>query len=165
MAGLLDDLRRWRQDGWPVRVTLLDPHLDGSGQERDRAMAERLRAAVAAAPADLVIALTGNLHSRLSRGVPWDKSYENMGFLFAQAVPGVKAMSLDVRSTGGTAWYCQGFSAGENSCKVWPVKARPGAGEPRVVVHPGLDGDGFNGVYEVGRMTASLPAAKPVPGK
>jgi hypothetical protein len=165
MAGLLDDLRRWRHAGWPVRVALLDRQVNPSGQERDRAMAERLQSIYATALPDLVITLTGNLHNRLSRGVPWDKSYENMGFLFVQRGPGVRATSLNVRWTGGTAWYCQGADGGENSCKAWPLKVGPGDGLRRVVVHPELDGDGFNGVYEIGRMTASLPAAMPAPAK
>ncbi len=169
MAALLENLRRFRHDGWPVRVALLDRQVHGSGQERDRAMAERLRGIVAAAPADLVITLTGNLHARLAKGVPWDKSYENMGFLFARALPGVQATALDARSTGGTAWYCQGTAAGspaagaDNGCKVWPVQGRPGTGAAKVVVHPGLDGDGFNGVYEIGGTTASSPASPAVP--
>jgi hypothetical protein len=163
MAALLDDLRRFHHAGWPVQVTLLDRQVNGSSQDRDRAMAERLRGFVAAAPKDLVITLTGNLHPRLAKGVPWDKSYENMGFLFLQAVPGVKATSLNVRSTGGTAWYCQGLNGGESSCKVWPVKGTPGTGAQKVVVHPSLDGDGFNGIYEIGRATASPPAVPPVP--
>jgi hypothetical protein len=162
MAGLLDDLRRWRHDGWPVRVALLDRQVNGSGQERDRAMADRLQSISAAALPGLVITLTGNLHNRLSRGVPWDKSYENMGFLFVQKGTGVRATSLNVRWTGGTAWLCQGLNAGEDSCKAWPVKAGPGDGIQKVVFHPELDADGFNGVYEVGKLTASLPAA-PLP--
>ena len=158
MAALLENLRRFRHDGWPVRVTLLDRQVNGSGQERDRALAERLRGIVAAAPTDLVITLTGNLHPRLAKGVPWDKSYENMGFLFTQAAPGVKATALDVRTTGGTAWYCQQASGADNGCKIWPVKGSPGTGTAKVVVHPGIDGDGFSGVYEIGRTTASRPA-------
>jgi hypothetical protein len=158
MAALLDDLRRFRHDGWPLRVALLDRQVNSGGPDREHAMADRLRSVVTAAPADLVITLTGNLHNRLNRGVPWDKTYENMGFLLLQAVPGVKATSLDVRSTGGTAWFCMGVGGGPDSCQARPVKATPGAEGPRVLLYPKLDDNGFSGIYQVGPTTASLPA-------
>ena len=154
-AGLLDELRRHRRAGKPVRVTLLDQVEQPSGGERDARMAARLVAAAKAAPNDLVIALTGNLHSRTTVGTPFDSTRENMGYLVARALPERKVLGLDVASTGGSAWICG--TPDPAGCGVHSIPSR-GAGEGRrveVQEHP--NGHGYHGFYAVGALTALAP--------
>lgn len=161
---LLDAIRRERRGGAPVRVALLDQDARGLGIERDTLMAGRLRAAAAARPADLVIALTGNLHSRISRGSLCDPGFEPMGLVLARLLPERRITALDVAHTGGTAWLCS--DAEPSSCHVHELTAtpRPGTGR-KVVLDPGLRGSGYDGYYTVGRLTASPPAVgAPSPG-
>jgi len=156
MLGLLEDLRILRRQGSPVRLLLLDAFPPSADDPtRDRLMARNLKAAVDAHPQDVVLVMTGNLHSRVTLGSPWDPKYEPMGYHLTQAEPKRKITALDVSRSGGTAWTC--MTPDSESCKVREI---PGKGDDkgvRVILHP-LEG-GFNGVYNVGRLTASLPAA------
>ena len=159
MMGLLEVLRRLRSGGAPLRLALIDAIQEPptTGPARDRAMATRLTEAMAAAPKDLVLVLTGNIHTRIGRGTPWDKDYEPMGFVLSRIAPGARIAALDVRYTGGTAWFCLGEQP--SSCAVHEVRggARPAA--PRVTQFAHLSPEGYNGLYFVGRLTASPPAA------
>jgi hypothetical protein len=155
-AGLLDELRRHRRAGRPLRVTLLDQVEQPSGGERDARMAARLEAAAKAAPNDLVIALTGNLHSRTTVGTPFDAGRENMGYLVARALPESKVLGLDVASTAGSAWICG--TPDPASCGIHQVPNR-GQGEGlRVRLQEHANKDGYQGSYAVGPLTASPPA-------
>jgi len=159
MAALLADLRRLRRHG-TLRVALLDSAAPMPGQERDRAMAGRLAAAIQANPRDVVVTLTGNLHNLVARGFPWDERYEPMGFLLAQLRPGLAITSLDVAHAGGSAWICT--SAEPTSCALRPLGPhKSDGGARRVVLQEGVTKDGYNGFYNVGALTASPPAAKP----
>lgn len=159
MLELLEALRRIRGGGASLRVTLLDtmqePPLTGGA--RDRAMANRLTEAMAAAPKDLVLVLTGNIHTRIGRGTPWDKDYEPMGFVLSRIAPGARLAALDVRYTGGTAWFCLGEQP--SSCTVHEVRGGAPPATPPVTQLRHVNADGYNGFYFVGRLTASPPAA------
>jgi len=157
MLALLEDLRNLRRQGSPVRLVLLDSTVPpADGRSRDRFMADNLKAAVDAAPRDVVISLTGNLHSRVTLGSPWNPKYEPMGYFLTQAEPKRKIAALDVAYSGGTAWTCDsGEPAG---CKARELGGKGDDKGVRVIPHPLKDG--FNGVYNVGKLTASLPAAQ-----
>jgi hypothetical protein len=159
MVRLLDDLRRARRAGRPLRATLLDQAERTTGRERDARMAARLVAAAEAAPDDFVVALTGNLHNRTVPGAPWDAGYEFMGVHVARALPGRKLVSLDVALAGGTAWYCT--SAEPSSCGPQDLRARDAGDGRRVVLGERPDAHGFHGRYAVGPLTASPPAVSP----
>jgi hypothetical protein len=85
MLGLIEDLRAMRRKGSPVRVALIDSMVPpADGRSRDHMMADNLKAAFDAAPKDVFLALTGNLHSRVTlgrRGIrstsPWVTSSPN----------------------------------------------------------------------------------------
>jgi hypothetical protein len=155
MLGLLEDVRRLRQEGRKVRVKLIDRL--PKGPERDRAMAQELLSAVEAAPEDLFLVLTGNLHSRTARGTPWNPDLENMGFLVAQRHPGVVA--LDNSYSGGTIWMCP--SADPADCGVKPLRGK-GEGQPLgVKLYEKVSKEGYHGEFHVGALTASPPAARP----
>lgn len=157
MLGLLDSLRRYRAGGRRIDVALFN-RAGGGSQDRDRRMAEALGRVAADPESGLIVALTGNIHSRLSPGTPWDPDFEPMGYLMARAAPDLRVVSLDVAHAGGTAWLCTPEGCGER---------RLGArGEPsgerftvsrRGEVQPG----GHHGQYWVGTIEASPPAVSP----
>lgn len=157
MLALLEDLRRFRQEGRKVRVKLIDRLPKAPGPERDRAMAQEVISAAEASPEDLVLVLTGNLHSRTTRGVPWNPDLENMGFVVAQRHPGVVA--LDNSYSGGTIWMCP--SADPADCGAKPLRGK-GEGHPLgVKLHEKASPEGFHGEFHVGALTASPPAITP----
>jgi hypothetical protein len=96
MLALLDDLRKLRQGGRPVRATLMDrTERPSSGQERDHWMAEELAQTFDKNPDAVVIVLSGNVHSRITRGTPWEANYEPVGFLLVNARPDLRVTALD----------------------------------------------------------------------
>jgi hypothetical protein len=154
MLALLEDLRHRRREGSRLRVKLLDRRPKASGPERDRAMAGELQSAVEAAPGDLFLVLTGNLHTRRVRGTPWDPQAENMGYLVARRHPDL--LSLDVVYSGGAIWAC--LDPDPAHCGVQPVHGKS-QGKPRSVkLYDKVSPEGFNGSYDVGVLTASAPA-------
>lgn len=157
MLGLIEDLRKMRRQGSPVRLVLLDSTVPpADGRSRDRFMADNLKAAADASPQDVLITLTGNLHSRVTLGSPWNPKYEPMGYFLTQAEPKRQVTALDVAYSGGTAWTCE--SGDPVSCKTRELGGKGDEKGVRVLLHP-LEG-GFHGVYNVGRLTASPPAAQ-----
>jgi hypothetical protein len=166
MLGLIDSLRKLRNrsnGAAPLHVVLLDsPGIVKDAGIRDRAMAERLKTATAQRPKDLFLVLTGNIHNRLARGVPWDAKYEPMGFVLSQSEPKLRLTSLDVSYGGGTAWSCETPDAA--SCKSRPLGGKARGKGREVVLWEAVDKDGYSGIYNVDVVTASPPAkqsAKP----
>jgi hypothetical protein len=156
MLSLLDEMRRLRREGRPLRVKLIDrmerPTERGA---RDRWMGEALAEAVEDAPDGVMVALTGNIHTKVGRGTPWDSQFEPAGFVLANRKPGVRLTALDVSYRDGTAWFCT--TAEPSSCQVRSVRGSANAQTGRVVLHPEMT-NGYHGLYEVGSLTASLPA-------
>jgi hypothetical protein len=159
MLALVDEVRRFQKEGRPVRLVLFDQRPPGSGapdgQVRDRAMAERLRAAIRESPKDVLIALSGNIHSRTVPGVPWNKELQMMGFLLSQDFPGSGLIALDVAYSGGAAWVCM-----DGECRAHTLKGSGSAGTAgKVTLHEGgVDERGFHGRYDVGTLSPSEPA-------
>lgn len=157
MLDLLDDLREHKVDGAPLDVVLLDAV---GVDDRDVAMAERLRDAIEAKPDGLAITLTGNLHNRAVRGVSFDQEYEPMGFLVDEALGDQRVRSLDVTHSGGIAWVCfQDGSCGERSFErnVSEDVATADA-VPFVQLLTERNSQGFDGTYFVGELSAAPPA-------
>jgi hypothetical protein len=154
MLALLERLRTFRKAGRKVTVVPIDPGPGGvpSWQEREKSMAERLRARLAAAPGDLLVVLTGNLHTRLKPRV----DYAYMGSVLAEGSPGLRLAALDVAYTGGSAWICQGDEPA--ACKATELGSKAGAARGEVVTFPNIDAAGYTGVYGVGELSASPPA-------
>ncbi len=167
MLGLLDSLRVLRRSGHAITFALFN-RTDGSGsQERDRRMAESLGALIDHAASDLFVVLTGNIHSRVARGTPWDPDFQPMGYLLTRAWPDLDLVSLNVSHAGGTAWLCDM----EGTCGIRTLSGRgggeaisPGAAISPVSIgsvelHDAVQPDGHHGRYFVGTLHGSLPAA------
>lgn len=159
MLGLVETVRRHHRAGRPVRLVLFDQRGHPDGRSRDRAMADRLRQAVRESPQDVLVVLSGNIHTRTVAGVPWDKQFEMAGYLLSRDFPGLRLVSLNMTYSGGTAWACI-----DGECKVHPLKGDgPGAGGGKVTLHEtGADERGYHGRYDVGSLTASEPAVPAV---
>lgn len=163
MSGLIEELRRLSRAGFPVRIRWFD--IDSPDPERDRRMAERLAEAVSERPADLFVVLTGNYHARQVKGAPFNKEFYPMGLHLTQIAPKARVISLDSSYTDGETWACLTTEAApDGECKVWPMKGKgkPEGPFPRVVMGSGMDENGYHGIYEIGPLSASLPA---VPGQ
>jgi hypothetical protein len=153
---LLDRIRVFRAGGQPVAVELFDRAGWKSGQERDQLMAEALAGVLERTDSDIVIILTGNIHSRIGRGTPWDETYKPMTHLLSDLTEW-NLVSLNVAHAGGSAWMCNGSEP--SSCGVRQVGGR--GRETGLAIELGDDPatTGHSGRYHVGPLSASLPAA------
>lgn len=155
MLGLLDSIRQFKRRGRAVRVAFIDrSEQPANPGDRDRWMADALARAADENPSATVIALIGDVHTRISRGTPWDEAYEPAGYALRTMRPNLPIVALDIAHLGGTAWFCTEPSP--SSCGVRRVGASGQAVE-RVLLHPTMV-DGHSGVYGVGVLTASPPA-------
>lgn len=159
MLELLDELRGWTRAGRPVEVVFFDRRPTGGDVTRDALLAEQLAdLAQSDAQGDarpVLLVLTGNLHARLTPGVPWDDTFEPMGYLLTGLLPELPIHSLDLSSTGGSAWICQGGTP--DSCGAQKLGGAGSGDSFAIRLDDDLE-DGFSGVYHVGAMTASPPA-------
>jgi hypothetical protein len=148
MADMIDGLRRLRQAGYPLAVFAMQ----GAGADwqvrNDEKMATRIREEFNARPTSLILTLTGNVHSMKTRP-EW----------FPAQVPSpvpthlkdLDVLTFDLTSTGGSAWSCKSVCAPHSQA------ARPGPEE--FVVSPSGMSDAYTGQINVGKTTASPPAA------
>jgi hypothetical protein len=156
MLELIESVRRLARAGADVGVFCFD----APPPDRERRLAENLARARAAAGAATVIVLTGNVHSRTAKGVPWDAEYEPMGLHLVRA--GTVLTNLDLASAGGTAWMCMGNTPAD--CGEKPVRRTLDRG-PEAFVELAAEprADGHRGVYYVGAVSTSLPAVGAAP--
>jgi len=127
---------------------------------RDHAMAQRILAARSATPEALIIALTGNLHNRLTRGTRWNPDHEPMGLFIAREVPAADLVSLEMTYGSGSAWICQGSQAAD--CGVAELGGRPAGGDGIVLQRDASDPSVSGSLY-LGPITASPPAKQGAP--
>jgi hypothetical protein len=160
MYRLFDGLRALRRSGHDVHVVLFNQPGTGGGRARDRRMAEHLAGVAGQSKEGLFVVLTGNIHSRVTRGTRWSADYEPMGYLLSKAVSPERVVALDVAHSGGTAWVCL---AGEEGCGGQRFGPR-GPGGEGVTINDSPDATGHHGWYHVGSITASPPANE-TPGK
>ncbi len=154
MLDLIEELRGRIAAGEPIRVVCFDRPV-GPGFERERAMAEALAAALAAAPETVTVVLTGNIHARLARGAGRGIS-EPMALQVAELLPDRPVLSLRLAHSGGTTWMCgPGVPGG---CGIVRLKGSDGNSTPRVVFDDALGRGGFHGDAYLGEIHASLPA-------
>lgn len=153
MLDLIERLRAYRAAGLPVRVVLIDD--PSAPQGRDRAMSERIQDALAAAPDNLFLNITGNVHNRLTRGTRWNADYEPMGYLLRQSMDASRIISLNVAHGGGEAWVC--FGNTPSSCGIKPMRGRGDEGHGVVLLEE-PEGQPYHGSYHVEQLTASIPA-------
>jgi hypothetical protein len=159
---VLDLIERVRaQGGKEGRAHLVacdDPRLKGN--EREAHMAKVLLEARARTPSGVFILLTGNVHARTVKGVPWDATFVPLGWHLAQVQADL--VSLDADYTAGTAWVC--VLEPNTQCGVRRVSAPrrvplpPRGLIPYVLRWPEPSAEGYHGHFYVGALTASPPA-------
>jgi hypothetical protein len=108
MLNLIEQVRALRASGYKVRIIAYDSKSGTPAQERDRVMARNLAAVAGREPRNFLVALSGNVHNRLTRGVSWDKEYEPLGYLLTKSGGGSRVTSLNM----GLPFTVDGFRRG-----------------------------------------------------
>jgi uncharacterized protein (TIGR03067 family) len=152
MADLLEGLARLRREGHSVRVALFDAQSRGGGQARERAMADNLAASIEASPEAMHIVLTGNAHSRVTKGSRRSPDYEPMGYLLSQTIGVGRLTSLNVSHAGGSAWVCT------PDCGVVRIGGHGSERRWTIEMDEATRPAGHHGWYGVGTVAASPPA-------
>ena len=150
-VALLHAARTLRAEGLPLRVVAVD---DASvpGPARDDAMATGLLAA--RKPGETALLLVGDLHARTKPGAPWNPRIVWAGVQLRAKEP--KLVSLVNRFLGGEAWVCTGGTPSD--CGIKTVKGAGVSPGFRIERFAATDSIGFDGTFEVGPATPSLPA-------
>ncbi|GMU00318.1 hypothetical protein KH5H1_44380 [Corallococcus caeni] len=156
VANMLEQLRQLRAQGLDVAVFVYD-HPKLSGQQREDALTKTVLAQVKAAPQRFHLVVSGNIHSRTAKGLPWDKQYRPMGYLLKDQLDDVTA--LDMAYDSGTAWIC---AANEQSrkldCGVKEAKGKDNGDRFFMHAWDSPNKEGYHGVFYVGHVSASEPA-------
>ncbi|WP_426757090.1 hypothetical protein [Myxococcus sp. Y35] len=158
VANMLEQLRQLRSRGLDVDVFVFD-HPTAHGQKREDAMAATVRHQVESGPKRFHVILSGNIHTRTKKGLPWDKSFKPMGMLLKDELDSVVA--LDMAYNSGSAWICAVDSKGVKDkldCGIREAKGRDNGDRFFVHTWGGTNGDGYHGVFYVGPVNASAPA-------
>jgi hypothetical protein len=155
MLKLISDVRALRAHGLPVSVLAFDVGIASSKQQlrRDAVMANHIRAAWLADAMSRVVILTGNVHAKKTYGALFNPRYESVVYLLAD----LKPLSFLMRSTGGEAWICNSGGCGPQTSSGNPSALQEAAG---LTNDPSLL-PAFDGYFDVGRTTASLPSLNP----
>jgi hypothetical protein len=154
---MLETARALRAEGLPLRVAAVD---DASvpAPARDSAMASGLLAAKR--PGETVLLLVGDLHARTKPGAPWNPTIVWAGVQLRAKEP--RLVSLVNRFLGGEAWICTGNAP--TDCGVRTVKGRGGAPGFRIERFAATDSIGFDGTFDIGPATVSVPAREDMRG-
>ncbi|QDE66451.1 hypothetical protein BHS09_05220 [Myxococcus xanthus] len=158
VANMLEQLRQLRSRGLDVDVFVFD-HPTMQGQARENAMAATVRHQVESGPGRFHIVLSGNIHTRTKKGLPWDKSFKPMGLLLKDELDSVVA--LDMAYASGSAWICAVDRKGAKDrldCGVRDAKGRDNGDRFFVHTWGGTNDDGYHGVFYVGAVNAAAPA-------
>lgn len=162
MLGLLQRIRDYRRAGAPIEVFFFDDRARSGVERRDEGMAEHISRERDRARDDIYLVEVGNYHARKTVGARWDPAKRWMANFLAGREQGL--VTLDLRSLGGTAWTCmQKVPGGPEVCGGNPIKgnnASATSSDRAVRLEPNRD-LGYDGVFVVGAITASLPAFPP----
>jgi len=103
-----------------VSVFCFDIPYGFDGKNRDTKMAENILAEAARQPDRPMLVFTGNLHSRLVPGAPWDPNYVTMGAEVLRLSAGrftlENSQSIYLRYDQGSAWQCIQEQGGKIVC-------------------------------------------------
>ncbi len=147
MLALVDTVRRLREQGMTLDLIAFDA-LWGGSADRDRTMADRVRAERARDPARVLITYTGNVHNMLElpRDMPPGLP-PPMGTYLADLRP----VSIDLRTdAGGAAWNCA------SQCGANPMQPMPA---PRQRERRERPERAYTDAVPLGPVTPSIPAA------
>ena len=160
MANLLEQLRGLRAQGMDVNAFVFD-HPNLKGQEREIAMAKTVFSHVTKGPKRFYMTVSGNVHPRTRKGLPWDRDYRPMGLLLSQNLDDDDVIALDMAYDSGSAWICAEDPRVAESrlhCGVRRATGRDNGDRAFIHLFGGRTRDGFHGVFYVGKVTASVPA-------
>lgn len=149
MLALLRNLRALH-----VGVFFFDDAAVVESHARDAAMANNISKERARAPGDLYLIEVGDYHARRVPGAPFDLAMPWMASLLARRESAL--FSLDVRYLPGSAWTCQMFQGGEQSCG--PTQLHGTATSAMRAIELTPLPEGYDGTFAVGTITATLPA-------
>lgn len=152
MFALIDRLRQLEQAHPNPRlfVFFFDTTTFNGPRGRDAAMAEVIVGERAKSPGDLILVLVGNAHSPKVKDKQFDLPFEPMGAQLAQQITGLS--TLKVRYRSGQTWAC--FGPQPSDCGVHRVS---GSGLERRAIDLGSRSEGYDGVLDVGTISASPP--------
>jgi hypothetical protein len=156
MANLLEQLRRLRAQGLDVDVFVFDdPKL--KGQPHEDAMAATVLSYVRQGSERFFLVLSGNIHPRTTKGLPWDAGFQPMGLLLSRQHRDVVA--LDVAYNSGSAWICSVDERGQElECGVKPARGKDNGDRYFVHLFGKPNEAGYHGIFYVGAVSASQPA-------
>ena len=166
MLALIEQARSLRRSSAELRVVTFAAAASLPFRQHDRAMSDSLARAAGEAVDRVTVVLTGNVHARLARGMPYDSTFAPMGHLLARRLAGRSVVSLGMAHEGGEAWTCRAARDDPDrfACNAGPVEPQPGAAawsvELATEAGPGAP---YGGRYGVGPITASLPVRAPGP--
>jgi hypothetical protein len=152
---LIEALRKLRAQGMDVRLFAYD-HPPLEGEEREEAMARTVLEVAAASPERALLVVSGNLHPRQVRGVPWNGDYQPMGLRVSRERRDV--YSLDIAYKSGTAWVCAMGPERTPDCGVKPARGQDNGDRYFVQLFGGRNAQGYHGIFYVGAVSASPPA-------
>ncbi|CAM4150162.1 hypothetical protein [Corallococcus exiguus] len=156
VANMLEQLRQLRAQGLDVAVFVYD-HPKLSRQKREDALARTVLAQVKATPRRFHLVVSGNIHSRTAKGLPWDTQYTPMGYLLKDQLEDVTA--LDMAYDTGTAWICAANKQSSKlDCGVKEAKGKDNGDRFFMHTWSSTNKEGYHGVFYVGHVTASEPA-------
>jgi len=116
MVNLLGSLRNLPG----VSVFCFDIPYNFNGNNRDTEMAKNILAIAAQHPDQSILIFTGNIHSRLTPGVPWDPDFKTMGSEVLRLSAGrftlKNSESIYLRYDQGSAWQCIQEDGGKIVC-------------------------------------------------
>ncbi|HYO58854.1 hypothetical protein [Archangium sp.] len=152
---LIEALRKLRGQGLDVNIFAYDqPPLEGDA--REEAMAKTVLEVAGKSPKRALLVVSGNLHPRQVKGLPWNPDYSPMGLRVADQLPNV--FSLDIAYNSGTAWICAMGKDQKLDCGVKPTKGADNGDRYFVQLFNGRNAQGYHGIFYVGTVSASLPA-------
>jgi hypothetical protein len=155
VAYLIEALRKLHSQGLDVEIFAYD-HPPLEGDAREEAMAKTVLEVAGRSKKRAVLVVSGNLHPRQVKGLPWNPDYRPMGLRVADQLPHV--YSLDIAYKSGTAWICAVNGEQKLDCGVKPAKGQDNGERYFVHLFGGRNGQGYHGIFYVGAVSASLPA-------
>jgi hypothetical protein len=154
LVRLLARIARLRANGAAIGLLLFDQasYSEQDLAHRDQRMAERVVAGLD--DRELTVLVAGNVHTRVTAGVPWDAAFVPMGASIVAVHP---VLSLDFRCGGGTAWIVRGSDERGAVCD---MKGEDLGSAMSLTLYDAVGERGHHGELYYGRVSASPPAVR-----
>jgi len=157
---LLQSVRGWKRQGLPLNVVAFDIAAEAPAAARETRNAEFLGELLADAKRGFLIVLAGHIHARKVTGLPWDDSFEPLGYLLRDR----NLLHLNMAWDGGSAWFCKSDDPEDEKavpvCGAHALKEKPPAASTLFSIVLGQQSPEYDGVFYVGTTTASPPASQ-----